>query len=464
MALTSSIILRPRTRLNVGEKNDGESQVPFSLLIDKRVSQKSFTGGSAFPGSMVSNTPFAEGAFAILPENWQEYCLDWGYLKSCVEACTLKGAEVPAVEQVTTTGSQPSLPANLQSDIRHRKFAELLVTELNVAHSFIIKEWRKCATDLAAVETLATSYIQEERRARLRGGCGSSVKQDPYIRNRLKNALVFLYHEHTRHVSFRMLNHGVVCRLARLQAELVCELVANTPPATDCSSLKSTLDSSSSASNEEDGNTMCTDSLEKELTMFALSHELFSGLPRKMAAASTAADSFTTSDLIELYDSSSEDASHVDDATNTVGECHRIEASLQNSSIGDAVPVLREEEIATLYAVLFCHGDLEVARAALTYYSPDGGASVFSPSSTAGSVTAPSRSSFGGSSSFQNLLSMMVGPSSSQRRGPVGRTGGGLVASLSGEVMVWLYCNFIITVVKLFLFPFDLSSGGLLRC
>ena len=32
----------------------------------------------------------------------------------------------------------------------------------------------------------------------------------------------------------------------------------------------------------------------------------------------------TTSDLIELYDSSSEDASHVDDATNTVGECHRI--------------------------------------------------------------------------------------------------------------------------------------------
>ena len=145
---------------------------------------------------MVSNTPFAEGAFAILPENWQEYCLDWGYLKSCVEACTLKGAEVPAVEQVTTTGSQPSLPANLQSDIRHRKFAELLVTELNVAHSFIIKEWRKCATDLAAVETLATSYIQEERRARLRGGCGSSVKQDPYIRNRLKNALVSLPRAH----------------------------------------------------------------------------------------------------------------------------------------------------------------------------------------------------------------------------------------------------------------------------
>ena len=33
------------------------------------------------------------------------------------------------------------------------------------------------------------------------------------------------------------------------------------------------------------------------------------------------------------------------------------------------------------------------------------------------------------------------------------------MASLSGEVMVWLYCNFIITLVKL-LFPFDLSSGG----
>ena len=181
-----------------------------------------------------------------------------------------------------------------------------------------------------------------------------------------------------------------------------------------------------------------------------------------MAAASTAADSFTTSDLIELYDSSSEDASHVDMLRIRWG-VHRIEASLQNSSIGDAVPVLREEEIATLYAVLFCHGDLEVARAALTYYSPGRCISIFTIFDSRVSYSTLEEP-FWWKQLVQNLLSMMVGPSSSQRRGPVGRTGGGLVASLSGEVMVWLYCNFIITVVKLFLFPFDLSSGGLLRC
>ena len=383
--------------------------------------------------------PFAEGAFAILPDEWQSYCLDWAYLKTCLENCTLNDAALPLSDTFSDQlpANKPQLPASLQDDLRHIKFAELVVAELNLALAFITNERRKCATDLAAVETLAASYIQGAQRARLNngGGEGGGGEQDPYVRNRLKNALVYLYHEHARHVTFRMLNHGVVCKLARLQADLVVDsLAAGNAPAPVPSLSPQPSRFPVSGDGRAANGAATAEVVEKELVVFALSHELFSGMPQ-FSTGSAPGDSAATTDLLGLGGGEAAVVPKGAVAVAPSGSAVELpEEAPVKKGVGSS-PLLREEEISTLYAVLFCHGDLEVARAALTYYSPEGGASILSAPSSARAVVRPVLGSNVGS--FRNLVELMARPARNQRHGgPVGSSGSGLAVSLSGEVII----------------------------
>jgi hypothetical protein len=394
----------------------------------------------------MSTLPFAEGAFAILPEEWQAHCLDWSYLQGCVEACTRRGASVPLPELLPDRlpTNRPRLPAALQRDLRHRKFAELAVAELDLACAFLANERRKCTTDLAAVETLATSYIQSARRASLSGD--SMCEPDPYVRSRLKKSLINLYHEHARHVAFRMLNHGIICKLARLQAELVAENLTkgvSSPPA--ASPPPPSPVSATPVAEEPLG----TEAVERFLVTFALSHELFGGIPHPTPAnyasvGETLLDNGgATFDLLGLGSVGvTPTKSLIPPSVASFGASSRGSAGARDishekvvaTSSAETFSPLREEEISALYAVLFCHGDLEVARAALSYYSPECGASVLPANSNSWSVTGSSPvKTWGGT--FKNMLSLILRPGTKQRRSaPVGRSSRGVAGSLSSEV------------------------------
>ena len=150
-------------------------------------------------------------------------------------------------------------------------------------------------------------------------------KGDPYMKAKLKSGLGELYQSQTWHVLFRMYNHGVAQRLVKLQAQLTEEETdsARVPPGEEEGRGAAEAEEGLGAGGGggDVGRAGTDASVEKSLTLFVMSHAFF------------------------------------------------MEAGTTTSCAND---------VAQLYAALFCHGDTEVAQAALglLYASEAAGTSV----------------------------------------------------------------------------------------
>ena len=164
-------------------------------------------------------------------------------------------AAAAAQQQQQQQHERPQLLPALCGDPRNRRVAALLLAELDHAMAFVVNERRKVAGDYAKAVSLAQRYLASVRAgssqaaaaAALPGGSGATGADsggrtstaaaatavsvgggggpggggDPYLRARVKSALVALYHERARQVAFRMVTHGLVARLAECHAELL---------------------------------------------------------------------------------------------------------------------------------------------------------------------------------------------------------------------------------------------------
>lgn len=253
---------------------------------------------------------FADAGLEALPEHWQGRCLNFAALHDALLAAAERGAPLP-LPRFTAAPNQcpkqtPTLLPSLRGNELHRRFAELLLGELDSAFAFLIEEKAASDIELAAMETLANHYRHSVRRAadglddlehppshtRADGADATSLhahmpldvhqQGDPYVRAKLKNGLAKVHEARGHRVLFRMLNHDVCQRLVQLQAQLT--------EGQDATAEKITA---------------------KELSLFVMSHAFFTEVPTE----------------------------------------------------GDA------DGVTQLYAALFCHGDTQVANMSLAFLS-----------------------------------------------------------------------------------------------
>jgi len=239
----------------------------------------------------------------------------------------------------------PQLPPSLQPSASHRRVAALLVDELDRALAFLHHERLKLSSGLVAAEELAANYAVSCKRLAHGGstaGSSSSGAGDPYLKARLKGLLVELYIEHAQQVAFRMCNHSAIQRVIAHYAAL--EEVVDA----EARELRGAAPHSSSSPGGDivegvEGRV----SVVKGFSLFAMSHALFAEHAVGSSSASDAANGAAIS------------FRHTD-STNTDQSTHTATSALSTRAF--------EVELVKLYAGLFCHGDIEVARTALAYH------------------------------------------------------------------------------------------------
>jgi len=256
----------------------------------------------------------------------------------------------------------PTLPPPLQLFPSHRHVAALIVDELDRALAFLHHERLKLAAGLVAAEELAAKYALSCKRLALDGGSGSTIESsdcsssgDPYLKARLKGLLVELYIEHAQQVAFRMCNHSAVQRVIAYYAarEEVVEAEAQASRNTSRHS------SGEGGGGYNEGYV----SVAKGFSLFAMSHALFAehavGSDANAALASAAANA------------ADNDSSRVP-TNDAVSSLLSTDDTFSGQSTQTATSALStrafEVELVKLYAGLFCHGDMEVARTALAYH------------------------------------------------------------------------------------------------
>jgi hypothetical protein len=182
------------------------------------------------------------------------------------------------------------------------------------------------------------------------GGFSPSGGGDPYLKARLKGLLVELYAEQAQQVAFRMCNHAAVQRVVERHAELAEAAEA------------SAAASGGGAEKDEEGRV----SVAKGFALFAMSHALFA---ERLTGSDAAASAASEVSLAEATADAASDPLPTDTATERPAELSTgARAPGAGSPSSSGVAEVSEVELAQLYAALFCHGDLEVARAALAYH------------------------------------------------------------------------------------------------
>lgn len=223
---------------------------------------------------------FAEEGLAALPDSWQQRCLNYPALKELLQA-SARGVPLPLVNGPSglhRPKATPSLLPNLQADERHRRFAELLIRELDAAFSFLLDERIRCANDLSNLENLATKYRKTTRGASATAGAAAAALEpgeedqvplssfgddsgDPYLRAKLKEGLCALHADQAQHVVYRMLTHDVCQRLVVLQTQLIADEDSTTVSG--------------------DAEAMASTTTAKELMLFVMGHAFFTELGAK---------------------------------------------------------------------------------------------------------------------------------------------------------------------------------------